>query len=109
VFWHSGKARALQTAEVLAAYVGPGGLVVEHAGLGPKDDPQSILGRIDRTESDLAIVGHLPHLSRLAALLLLGKDRIEPVAFERGGVVAFEKSESGQWQICWVVKPTLLR
>lgn len=109
VFWHSGKTRALQTAEILAARIAPGGLMVEHAGLGPKDDPQSVLGKIQHADSDLAIVGHLPHLSRLAALLLTGKDRHEPVAFERGGVVAIEKGETGQWQLCFAITPSLLR
>ncbi|GMU94082.1 MAG: hypothetical protein AMXMBFR4_31400 [Candidatus Hydrogenedentota bacterium] len=109
VIWHSGKTRALETAEILAARIAPGGLIIAHAGLDPKDDPRSVLGKIEHADTDFAIVGHLPLLSRLTSLLLTGKDKHEPVAFERGGVVAIEKGETGQWQLRWAITPSLLR
>ena len=56
----------------------------------------------------MVIVGHLPFLGRLTALLLTGHDSGEPVAFQNGGVVYLERNEAGMWHLCWMVAPELL-
>jgi len=52
------------------------------------------------------LVGHLPHLQRLAGLLLSGDAEREVIRFRNGGVICLEKTEQG-WAICWQVNPTL--
>ena len=97
---HSGKLRAAQTAELIAKYVKP----VE--GLDPLADPRIWAEKLDESEHDLMLVGHLPHLKRLASLLLTGRDDLEIVRFRYGGVVCLEKDE--KWSILWVIRPDIL-
>jgi phosphohistidine phosphatase len=98
---HSGKTRARQTAEVWGGLLG---IPVEEAdGLAPNDDPGSWAGRLGSAGDDLLLVGHLPHLGRLAALLLIGSPDAPLVGFRPGGVVGLEQADTG-WVI-WVVMP----
>ncbi len=104
---HSGKLRALQTAEILAAELRPPRGVRQLAGLAPMDDPaiaqQAALQATDR----VMLVGHLPHLSRLASLLLVGDSAREIVAFRMGGIVCLGRDE-GRWRLKWILTPELL-
>lgn len=70
--FHSGKKRALQAAEVLAEHLKPEKGVSEKDGLAPMDDPQMWFERLSKLEEDVMLVGHLPHLSKLASLILTG-------------------------------------
>ena len=105
---HSGKTRARQTAEILGEEAGDETVVEEADGLAPMDDPADWAGRLDEGES-VALVGHLPHLSRLAGLLLAGDPEAEPVRFRNGGVVALERVEEGEgWVLAWALVPELV-
>jgi len=55
------------------------------------------------------LVGHLPHLKKLASLLLTGRDDLEIVKFRYGGVVCLERRENGLWSILWIIRPDILR
>jgi phosphohistidine phosphatase len=103
--WHSGKLRAQQTAERMSIHLG--GKVVAHQGLQPNDAVPDTVQAIERREDDLMIVGHLPHLSRLASHLLMGVADREVVVFEKGGIVAIRRAQ-GTWQLRWMVVPDLL-
>lgn len=107
VIWHSGKTRARQTAELLAKAMGA--TLHEHIGLNPKDRAVETLHAIEEGENDIAIVGHLPHLSSLAELLLRTKSGSEPVRFQRGGILALGCDDDGAWRIGWMIVPELLR
>jgi len=99
---HSGKTRARQTAEVWGGLLDA---VVEIAdGLAPKDDPAAWVARLDAEADDLVLVGHLPHLARLAGLLLCGGVDRPVVRFRPGGVVALERSDTG-WLVSLVLPP----
>lgn len=54
------------------------------------------------------IVGHLPHLSRLASSLLTGRQDAEVVGFQYGGVVCLERTNDG-WKLGWMIVPDLFR
>lgn len=58
---------------------------------------------------DHALVGHLPHLQRLASLLLFGAAEKKNVAFAMGGIVALERDDAGNWSLRWMVIPDLIR
>ncbi|MCL4693541.1 MAG: phosphohistidine phosphatase SixA [Candidatus Hydrogenedentes bacterium] len=107
--WHSGKTRAAQTARLVAEQIAPGCRPVEETGLKPNDDATTIARVLESHERDLAIAGHMPHLSRLASVLLTGSDKQEVVAFQRGGIVALERDAAGAWRILWAVPPGLVR
>ena len=98
--FHSGKTRARQTAEVWAGLLGAG--VEQAEALAPNDDPSILVKRLDAETDDLVLVGHLPHLSRLAGLLLAGADH-PLVKFRPAGVVGLERGDTG-W-VVWLVLP----
>ena len=103
---HSGKLRAAQTAELIAKYVKPVEGVEAVEGLDPLADPRIWAEKLDKSEHNLMLVGHLPHLKRLVSLLLTGRDDLEIVRFRYGGVVCLEKDE--KWSILWVIRPDIL-
>jgi len=69
---HSGRLRARLTAEILAEHLSPPGGTREIEGLGPTDDPGKARREIEAAQDSVMLVGHLPHLSRLASSLLAG-------------------------------------
>jgi phosphohistidine phosphatase len=103
---HSGKLRARQTAEIVAAELRPSRGVREAPGLSPKDDPRAVASRIDGTQETWLIVGHLPHLSRLASLLVIGRDERPILAFRMGAPVCLVRDDSG-WSVRWILTPEM--
>jgi phosphohistidine phosphatase len=99
---HSGKTRARQTADVW------GGLLnadVEQAdALAPNDDPTIWVQRLEAEADDLMLVGHLPHLARLAGLLLTGGSDRSVISFRQGGLVGLERTDTG-WVVSVVLPP----
>jgi len=105
---HSDKLRARQTAEILAARLQPAAGTQPVTGLAPNDDVELTCARLRSESKDLMLVGHLPHLSRLAARLLeLEADRAV-VRFQMGAVVALSRDDVGRWGVEWMLAPALL-
>ena len=104
---HSGKLRARQTGDILAA-----GLnlpePIEIDGLAPLDDPSIWTCRLEELTDSIMLVGHLPHLARLTGALLCGGPEAAPVRFQMGGVVALVKKD-GQWSLEWMLVPDMLK
>jgi phosphohistidine phosphatase len=105
--WHSGKLRAQQTAELLAPCTRAGG-VMHHDGLAPKDAVEPIKQELEQGNSNVMIVGHLPFLGRLAALLLTGNPDNDVVTFQFGCVVCLKPEDAGKWRLEWMIVPKLL-
>lgn len=103
---HSGKLRAGETAQQIAAKLDIP--VEESDGLAPMDDPALWRDRLHSGDQDTMLVGHLPHLSRLASLLLCGDPEAGLVEFVNGGIVCLENSD-GHWSVRWSVPPALIR
>jgi phosphohistidine phosphatase len=106
--FHSSRLRAKQTAEIFAQHLVPAPTVLEQKGLEPSDDPHQTKRLIQQEEKSLMLVGHLPHLSRLASLLILGDQEKEAVRFRMGGVVCLGRSNDG-WLIDWSIIPKIVR
>jgi len=106
---HSGKTRARQTAEIIAAQLLPGGQVKERDGLAPNDPVKFLANEISGMANDLMIVGHLPFLGKLTAMLLAGVESKNVVAFRQGGVVCLQRNEDQTWQVAWMITPELLK
>ncbi len=77
-------------------------------GLGPKDQVATTKQALERTGGDVMIVGHLPFLGKLAALLVTGSEANEIVEFQYGSVVCIERHHEGKWKIAWMISPALL-
>ena len=105
---HPGRLRAKQTAELFAQYLSPLKGIREVEGLAPLDDPHKAQELVQMAEKPLMLVGHLPHLTRLASLLVLGMPDKEIVKFTMGGVVCLNRSDDF-WSIQWALIPELIR
>ena len=105
---HSGKLRAKQTAEVLAEYLQPGNGVIAAEDLEPLADPNVWNNRLAETTENIMLVGHLPHLGKLASLLLTLNGSEDVVKFRNGGITCLERDESGRWAVQWVVSPEII-
>ena len=102
---HSSKLRARQTARILSEAVG-GILLREVDGLDPQDDVAPLADLLIDARADVMLVGHLPHLGRLASQLLAGGAGRETVRFVPSGVVCLEREEG--FRVAWYVTPDLV-
>ncbi len=99
VIWHSGKARASQTAEIFAASLRPDGGVKLRDGIGPLDDVEAFAGELPKDRDEM-IVGHLPFMERIVSYLVTGDAHGRVVAFQNAGVVRLDWDGEGQR---WVI------
>jgi phosphohistidine phosphatase len=104
---HSGKLRARQTAEGLAAALAPAAVLEIMTGLNPNDPVEPVARRVAGWTSDTILVGHLPFMGRLMARLVVGHEHAPVAAFVPGSVVCLEQGEAGRWAIAWMVPPEL--
>ena len=104
--WHSGKARAEQTADILGAHLRRKGRVEAHPGLDPNDPVQPLVEEIGQRDSNLVIVGHLPYLGKLISVLILGKEQ-NLLDLPSAGLVCLENI-NGTWILDWFLTPELL-
>jgi phosphohistidine phosphatase len=100
---HSPKARAQQTAEILAEHLKPerGTRPADH--LLPLDDPGIWAQRVAGIREDVIIVSHLPFLAKLAGLLLCGDQDKIFVEFGAAGMLCLDRSGDGRWSIQWMI------
>jgi phosphohistidine phosphatase len=105
---HSGKRRAEQTAELLAAAVGAGARLGKVSGIDPLDPTEEFARMVnDRTE-DMMVVGHLPFMAKLVSRLIVGDEAASTVAFQPGAIVCLERTEEGDWSVAWMLRPGLV-
>ncbi len=107
--FHSGKLRARQTAEILAEHIKPTQEVSQAEGLNPTADPTIWVDRLKGMREDIILVGHLPHLDRLASLLLTGDQDRSVVAFHNAGIVCLIQNDNKRWSLDWMVTPEILK
>ncbi len=106
--FHSGKTRSQSTADVLASHLHPPNGVSAAPGLAPLDDPEIWSERLAPLDEDILLVGHLPHLGRLAAILLTGDQEKQVINFQMGGAVRLRRMTADQWAVDWMVVPDLI-
>ena len=90
--WHSGKLRARQTAEHFLRRCNPSAEFRMVRGLRPDDAPDWIRHELEAEPRDVLVVGHMPHISALAAALGA------PGGVPLHGFVMLERIESGKWR-----------
>jgi phosphohistidine phosphatase len=104
VIYHSGILRAGQTAEILASHLAPGGGVRVMSGLRPDDDPALAAAELAVGANPVMLVGHLPHLKRLAALLSRGDADADVIDFMPATMVCYSR-EGSLWKLNWMLTP----
>ncbi len=108
IIHHSGKARAAQTAAILARTMAKPPEVMQSDGLNPMDNPDVWSERLAVRETDTMLVGHLPHLSRLASLLLTWNPEVGLLEFDVATAVCLE-GVAGNWLLKWMISPGTLK
>lgn len=98
---HSDKARAVQTAEIIANHIGAP--CNSHPSLQPNDSLDPILSLIHAENKNTMIVGHLPYVELLAKALTGAT-----IQFKPGQCLCLEGARD-LWQIQWLVDPTLVQ
>ncbi len=106
--FHSGKLRAKQTAEVLSENLKPTKGITEVGGLAPLDDADIWEERLKGMTDDIVLVGHLPHLDKLASLLLCGNADKNIVSFKMAGIVCLKRNDIGEWSLQWMLTPEIV-
>jgi phosphohistidine phosphatase len=104
---HSGKKRALQTAEILADILKPAQGIRKISGIKPLDDVAAFSPQVD-FQANTMVVGHLPFLERLTSFLIIG--RMEPVVFklQNGGILCLDRIENQDTPVIkWALMPTV--
>ena len=104
---HSGKKRALQTAEIFAEFLQPQKGCTVQSGIGPMDEV-TVLTRNLGPDSNVMVVGHLPFMERLVSELVTGTVDYTPFKFQNGGIVCLDRGEEEQfWHVKWALMPNV--
>jgi len=109
--WHSPLARSRQTARLLAQALAPKAALSEITGLEPEAEAQLTAKRLKPSQTALAIVGHEPHLSLLAALLVTGAPNPGVFKLRKASVLCLDRdpaAPSSLWRVRWLLDPELL-
>ncbi|MCU0837615.1 MAG: phosphohistidine phosphatase SixA [Rhodospirillales bacterium] len=107
---HSGKLRALDTANALAARMAAKPQIAIVDRISPKDSPVWLTEAVDEWNDDTLLVSHQPFLSRLLSRLVMGSEQPWIFEFTPGSAVCLSRrAASRAWVIDWIVPPALLR
>jgi phosphohistidine phosphatase len=106
---HSTRLRARQTSAHFAR-IWDGVPEREIDGLEPHDDVHALAPGLAEAPHDLALVGHLPFLPRLASLLLCGDADADWLDLSPAGVLCLVRLDSLERRFClrWMLTPRLL-
>jgi phosphohistidine phosphatase len=104
IIYHSGILRALETAEIIARYLAPSDGIGVMPGLLPEDDPVVAAAALASAAKPTMLVGHLPHLNRLAALLSAGQVDGEMIEFMPATLACYSR-EGLRWKLNWTMTP----
>lgn len=92
---HSGKLRALETAEIFARHLDLGAGLREAQGLAPNDPVEPVVELLDSERRSVMLVGHLPFMGRLASRLLVGDPGRLPVRFADAAALTLGRVKEG--------------
>ena len=104
---HSGKKRALQTAEIFMKILEPESGIAKGPGLAPLDDVTTFTSTVS-SEENIMVVGHLPFMERLVSYLVAGSPETLVIKFQNSGIVCLDTESGGEpFFIRWALFPRL--
>ena len=105
--FHSGKARAQQTAEIFERYLAPPEGTRQRAGLKPLDDAATLAETLE-LKRDWMLVSHLPLMERLTSCLIIGNPTPTVFKFQNSGIVCIDEDpREGRAVIKWALMPRI--
>jgi len=105
--WHSPLRRAHETAVLLAKQLASAAHLTAVEGLTPDDAVEMIGAKLNERRRTVAVVGHEPHLSALASLMVAGCPTPPRFTMKKCAVLRLDRSEGG-WSVRWHVSPELV-
>lgn len=93
--WHSPLRRAVETAELLQSAWDSSILLKPNDDLCPDNDVAPMAQRIEALDTDVFVVGHLPHLPKLAMVLLGQAGPSHALSLLPAGVLVLRRGPSG--------------
>ena len=105
---HSGKQRARESAELLVLPRRISSACEAMTGLAPLDPVEEVVDRLTSAREDMMLVGHQPHLGRLASRLLSGRQDSVQFGLLPGSAICLEFSPSQAWQLNWLLRSDCL-
>lgn len=105
--FHSSKLRAAETAAILENAVDTAAEPALDDDLKGGADPSIWHKRLATLSGDQVLVGHMPHLQKLASLLVAGNPDLKVVDFTNAGIVCLESNNDNfnKWSLAWAVRP----
>jgi phosphohistidine phosphatase len=104
---HSGKKRARETAEILAAILSPTDGLESRTGMNPLDDVRALAGSLD-LDKNIMLVGHLPFLERLIGLLVCDNPDQTVFKLQNSGILCLDRvPEVKNPVIRWALMPSV--
>jgi len=103
--YHSGKLRALQTAELFSEQLRVS-KIESIEGIAPLDCVENFVNHFEFPENSL-IIGHLPFMESLTSFLITGNQQPTIVKFQNAGIVALDQNENNNWHIKWTILPAI--
>lgn len=104
---HSGKHRAVQTAEIFAEALTLSDNIHKIDGINPLDDVAAFADGLD-ISSNVLIVGHLPFLEKLVAYLITGQIEKPVFRIQNGGIICLDTyPDSSDVIIKWALMPNV--
>jgi phosphohistidine phosphatase len=105
--WHSPLRRAHETAAGLAKRLKCDVRLKEVTGLKPSDAVDAIAEKLGDLRHPVALVGHEPHLSALASLLVVGRAAPPRFTLKKCAVLRLDRVGGG-WTVRWHISPELV-
>jgi phosphohistidine phosphatase len=100
---HSGKKRALQTAEIFMKALEPEAGIIKGAGLASLDDVTQFASSL-KNEENIMVVGHLPFMERLVSYLVTGSPERPVIKFQNSSIICLDTEDvSEPWFIRWAL------
>jgi phosphohistidine phosphatase len=106
--WHSPLVRARETAELLLEHLRLEVPRHVHRELESAANPELIADKLSRGGGALALVGHEPHLSCLASLLVTGSTSPTVFSMQKAAVLALEPGLH-RWSVRWHISPEIVQ
>jgi phosphohistidine phosphatase len=102
--FHSGKLRALQTAEIFASTLSVNALSASDH-LSPDADVKRITQTLNTNNA--LYIGHLPHLDKLVSYLVTDNEEPCIIKFQNSAVICLEKNND-LYHVQWYLTPELI-
>ncbi|MGE0385774.1 MAG: histidine phosphatase family protein [Gammaproteobacteria bacterium] len=103
--YHSGRLRALQSAQVIALALGCTERLAQTGGVGPEDSAQAFASGLTESAAELMLVGHQPFLGRVASILIRGSEDAPVVAMSTASALCLSRQRDC-WLLEWLRRPS---